>query len=208
MVNRNKNLGKDAERKVAEAFTKLFREAGFIGENESFYRVVTSGMLGHHRELLEKHALETVVGDIVCPTKFPFVIEVKRRMQPNFHLIVSGKHELVTSDDWIPQLTRDAYRINKHRLLVMFFPRNGMYVALDYPTYELIGGSTITPPNRLWFTYINEKLYKKGSMPELWNVISFADFSKLVMEDGYRFFFKSFVGDKYDVYWREKVISS
>lgn len=180
-----KKMGKDFERETAHALTDLLRSTGHLSEDEQFYRVWGSGALSHVREHVPKEVLDSMIGDVYGPPKFPFVVECKRRREnPGFHKIVQGKkHDIY---GWLDQVLGDAERSNKLPLLIMkFIPNMGTYVAMDHVTWKKWNPimHKDAEPNfvYLWHPTIYSKTDPQAK--GLWVIMEWGYFVQLVEED-------------------------
>jgi len=183
----NKALGGTFESEIAKKLTKLLRESGHITEKEEFYRVIGSGKNAHIRENAPIEVLNSMVGDIYGPTKFPFVIECKRRKQnPGFHKMVLNKDKKLEIYSWMDQVLADAEKVNKIPLLFMkFLPNMGTYVAIDHVTWKLWAPVIYNEslPN---FVYVNHPTIYSKEDPQAkgrWVIMSWEYFAEIVNSD-------------------------
>lgn len=89
---------------------------------EKFSRVPNSGGL---ESLISKQ----IVGDIIVPSSFPFVVECKKQEGWSFEQILEGKSKFFK---WWNQVVRDSKKVDKFPLLI--FSKN---YSKDYlATYE------------------------------------------------------------------------
>jgi len=128
MPKYSKQKGKAFERRVANILETAF--------NEKFIRVPNSGAYtgGKNQKIrndLPDRLKNQVVGDIICPPEFPYVIECKYYkdgIKP-FSLFKSNSKLLL---NWLGQVKSDAKFANKHYLLIFKFNRTPIMAATAY----------------------------------------------------------------------------
>lgn len=173
MKTKPKTLGKINEREFVHALNELMLKADIINENQEFKRVIGSGAHGQDFNKMPYEVQNTFVGDIHGPTNFPFVIECKRRSgEPQFwKLLTDNKHEIY---DWIDQVNKDADLIHKIPLLLMKFPRKGMFVATLAGIITKLKDPCDDLPN---------VIYCRDRRDDIWMIISWSTFEDLIMTD-------------------------
>lgn len=109
--------GKNFERFIAKDLTKRF--------NEKFLRVPCSGgLLGGQiryftNRLLEQNTKNILVGDIICPSWFPFVIELKHyKNEPKLYNLLNSSSSVF--DKWVEQAKKEAQQTTNKKWLLIF----------------------------------------------------------------------------------------
>jgi Holliday junction resolvase len=132
MVN-SKKKGNRVEREMAKILSDRF--------GQTFKRVPASGAIGTqlHGIDIREDAQEILSGDLICPKKFTFSVEVKSRESFNFWDLIADD-TINEIDDWIMQAEGDAIASKKEPLII--FKANNRKPFVLFPK-RLKGGKLI-----------------------------------------------------------------
>jgi len=112
--------GANFERQIANLLSDHFKSK--YNTTNSFRRNIegSGSFFGGKNTHRTKTHINVVVGDIITPENFPYVIECKAyKTAPSLQAIVKQKVGLF--DKWIEQVETDAKAVNKHPLLIVKF---------------------------------------------------------------------------------------
>ena len=130
---KSKQKGNAFEREVATLLNSIYR-------TDEFRRTPQSGALMGQSNYARNARLEestklTLAGDIICPSWFPYIVEVKHhKNSPNYATMIRGSD--VTLDHWLGEVLFDAKNAKLHPMLVFKTTRVSTYFAI--PAYIII----------------------------------------------------------------------
>lgn len=109
----SKNKGSNFERVISKTFTEWWNSDGMEGK---FFRTPGSGALAYREQ-------EDVIGDLCTPHGFPYTIECKNqegwKLEELFNPKMEANDDKGSISGWWRQACIDAYRANKHPMLIM-----------------------------------------------------------------------------------------
>lgn len=127
MPSRQKTKGNAFEKEVAK----------FLNEQHNtteFHRTPSSGaFLGRdnfeRKGGLAEHVKDALVGDLITPLDYPFVVECKSyKDKPSFYAVLNGADSTLTK--WLKEVEVDADHINKQPILFFKITNKGTYYVV------------------------------------------------------------------------------
>ena len=180
---KSKRIGKAGETNTKNWLNNIFSDYEVIETEKlvEFRRVIGSGAHGHLVEQMPLEVRVSLAGDVYGPTKWPWIIETKKRSDDSVAKILKNeKHEF---HEWTEQVYNEAQDFGKKSpMLVMDFGgKTDAWVAMHDRCINKLWKwkEGEGKPPRIKINAYHEKLFRW----EPWVIMHWNEWEKIVVRD-------------------------